>query len=162
MWIPTRYGILLDIRNMLAGHIEESRRISGNGQKSRPLTRGFLFLQKYNAISKRIKALWHKIPEAGTRTLIYGQPLSALSYSSCCLPPVGVQWHEYREGNRRLRTVADKHKVTTVMIRELYSELAVPVGAYEKLVETVGLDSTLAVFHRQLEKMKSEESEKGN
>ena len=73
-----------------------------------------------------------------------------------------VQWHEYREGNRRLRTVADKHKVTTVMIRELYPELAVPVGAYEKLVETVGLDSTLAVFHRQLEKMKSEESEKGN
>ena len=73
-----------------------------------------------------------------------------------------VQWHEYREGNRRLRTVADKHKVTTVMIRELYPELAVPVGAYEKLVETIGLDSTLAVFHRQLEKMKSEESEKGN
>lgn len=54
------------------------------------------------------------------------------------------------------------YKVTTVMIRELYPELAVPVGAYEKLVETVGLDSTLAVFHRQLEKMKSEESEKGN
>ena len=34
--IPTRYGILLDIRKMLAGHIEESRRISGNGQQNRP------------------------------------------------------------------------------------------------------------------------------
>lgn len=74
----------------------------------------------------------------------------------------GVQWHEYREENRRLRTVADKHKVTTVMLNELYPELAVPVGAYEKLVETVGVDSTLAVFHRQLEKVRSEESKTDN
>ena len=60
-----------------------------------------------------------------------------------------------------MRTVADKHKVTTVMLRELYPELAIPVGAYEKLVETVGADSTLAVFHKQLEKVRNEEYKSG-
>lgn len=61
-----------------------------------------------------------------------------------------VQWHEYREENRWLRTVADKHKITTVMLNELYPELAVTVGAYEKLVDVVGVDSTLAIFNRQI------------
>ena len=51
-----------------------------------------------------------------------------------------------------MRTVADKYQVTTFMLNELYPELAVTVGAYEKLVETVGKDSTLAVFNRQLKK----------
>lgn len=36
------------------------------------------------------------------------------------------------------------------MLNELYPELAVAVGAYEKLVETVGVDSTLTMFRRQL------------
>lgn len=61
-----------------------------------------------------------------------------------------VRWHEYRKENRQLRTVADKYQVTTVMLNELYPELAVTVGAYEKLVETVGVDSTLTVFRKQL------------
>ena len=61
-----------------------------------------------------------------------------------------VRWHEYREENRRLRTVADKYQVTTVMLNELYPELAVTVGAYEKLVENVGVDSTLTIFRKQL------------
>jgi hypothetical protein len=30
--------------------------------------------------------------------------------------------------------VADKHRVTSVMLNELYPELAVTVGAYEKLL----------------------------
>ena len=75
-----------------------------------------------------------------------------------CLPSVGCSGYEYREENRRLRTVADKHQVTTVMLNELYPELGVTVGANEKLVETIGIDSTLTVFHRQLEKVKNEEN----
>lgn len=160
--IPTRYGILLDIRNMLAGHIEESRRISGNGQHGRPQARGFLFFQKCNAIPKRIKALWRKIPGgwyknpyvwAGIVSTLVFFALFAISW---------VRWHEYREENKRLRTIADKQQVTTVMLNELYPELAVTVGAYGKLVETVGVDSTLAVFHRQLEKVRNEENKTDN
>ena len=67
-----------------------------------------------------------------------------------------VRWHEYREENRRLRTVADKYQVTFVMLNELYPELTLTIGAYEKLVETVGVDSTLTVFYRQLEKVKND------
>ena len=60
---------------------------------------------------------WHKNPYAWTGigcTLVFFS-LFAVSW---------VQWHEYREENRRLRTIADKHKVTTVMLNELYPELA--------------------------------------
>lgn len=160
--IPTRYGILLDIRNMLAGHIEESRRISDNEQYGRPQARGFSFLQKCNAISKRIKSLWHKLPGGWyMNSYIWAAIICTLVFFAL-FAVSWAQWHEYREENRRLRTVADKHKVTTVMLNELYPELAVPVGAYEKLLETVGVDSTLAVFHRQLEKVRSEESKTDN
>lgn len=155
--IPTRYGILLDIRNMLAGHIEESRRISGNSQKSRPQTRGFLFFQKCNAISKRIISLWRKIPDGWYKNPYIWAAIVCTLVFFALFAVSWAQWHEYREENRRLKTVADTHKVTTVMFKELYPELAVSVGAYEKLVESVGVDSTLAVFHRQLEKVRNEE-----
>lgn len=56
-----------------------------------------------------------------------------------------------------MRTVADKYQVTTFMPNELYPELGVTVGAYGKLVETVGKDSTLVVFYSQLEKVRNEE-----
>lgn len=59
-----------------------------------------------------------------------------------------------------MRTVADKYQVTTFMLNELYPELAVTVGAYERLVETVGKDSTLAVFNRQLKKVRNENESK--
>lgn len=160
--IPTRYGILLDIRNMLAGHIEESRRISGNGQHGRPQARGFLFFQKCNAIPKRIKALWRKIPGGWYKNpYVWASIVSTLVFFAL-FAISWVRWHEYREENKRLRTIADKHQVTTVMLNELYPELAVTVGAYEKLVETVGVDSTLAVFYRQLEKVRNEENKTDN
>ena len=59
-----------------------------------------------------------------------------------------------------MKTVADKYQVTTFMLKELYPELGVTVGAYEKLVETVGKDSTLTVFNRQLEKVRNENESK--
>lgn len=40
--------------------------------------------------------------------------------------------------------IADKHRVTSMMLNELYPELAVTVGA----------DSTLAVFNRQVKKIR--------
>lgn len=160
--IPTRYGILLDIRNMLAGHIEESRRTSGNGQHGRPQARGFLFFQKCNAIPKRIKALWRKIPGGWYKNPYIWAAIVCTIVFFVLFAVSWVQWHEYREENRRLRTIADKHKVTTFMLNELYPELAVPVGAYEKLVETVGVDSTLTVFYRQLEKVRNEENKMNN
>ncbi len=160
--IPTKYGILLDIRNMLVGHIEESRRTSDNGQHGRPQARGFLIFRKCNAIPKRIKSLWHKLPGGWYKNPYIWAAIICTLVFFVLFAVSWVQWHEYREENRRLRTVADKHKVTTVMLKGLYPELAVPVGAYEKLVETVGVDSTLAVFYRQLEKVRNEENKTDN
>lgn len=144
--IPTTKDLLSDIRKMLAEHIDEGKRISENDQQNQRRTDGFLRLLKFSSISKWIKSLWQKIPYgwyknpyawAGIVCTLVFFTLFVLSW---------LQWHEYREENRRLKTVADKHQVTTIMLNELYPELAVTVGAYEKLVETVGADSTLTVF----------------
>ena len=40
------------------------------------------------------------------------------------------------------------------MLNKLHPELAVTIGAYEKLTEIVGADSTLAVFQSRMEKSK--------
>ena len=58
-----------------------------------------------------------------------------------------------------MKTVADKHHVTMVMLNELYPELSVTVGAYEKLVDVVGVDSTLAIFNRQVKTVREEENQ---
>ncbi len=58
-----------------------------------------------------------------------------------------------------MRTVAYKHHVTTIMLNELHPELAVTVGAYEKLVDVVGADSTLVIFNRQVKIAREEDNQ---
>ena len=58
--------------------------------------------------------------------------------------------------------MADKHHVTTVMLNELYPELSVTVGAYEKLVDVVGMDSTLKVFGEQIKTVKKKSNNAAN
>lgn len=148
--IPTTKDLLSDIRKMLAEHIDEGKRISENGQQNQRRTNGFLRPLKFSSISKRIKSLWRKIPYGWYKNpyawtgIVFTLVFFALFVVSW------VQWHEYREENRRLKTIADKHQVTTIMLNELYPELAVTVGAYERLTETVGADSTLTIFWEQV------------
>lgn len=155
--IPTTKDLLSDIHKMLAEHIDAGRRVSENGQQNQRRTNGFLRPLKFSSISKRIKSLWQKIPYgwyknpyawAGIVSTLVFFTLFAVNW---------VQWHEYREENRQLRMIADKHRVTAIMLEELYPELSVTVGAYEELVETIGVDSTLVVFSKQVRKVKSEE-----
>lgn len=49
--------------------------------------------------------------------------------------------------------------MTMVMLNELYPELAVTVGAYEKLVDVVGVDSTLAIFNQQVKIVREEDNQ---
>ena len=119
-------------------------------------------MRKHGVLTKAISAirlLWSKVPDgwhknpyawAGIGCTLVFFTLFAISW---------VQWHEYREENRRLRTVADKHHVTTIMLNELHPELAVTVGAYEKLVDVVGADSTLVIFNRQVKTVREEENQ---
>lgn len=160
--IPTTKDLLSDIRKMLAEHIDEGKRISENGQQNQRRTNGFLRPLKFSSISKRIKSLWRKIPYGWYKnpyawtgivfTLVFFA-LFAVSW---------VQWHEYREENRRLKTIADKHQVTTIMLNELYPELAVTVGAYERLTETVGADSTLTIFWEQVKAIRKKSKNEAN
>lgn len=156
--IPTMTDLLLNIRKMLTEHIEESKRISENAQQNQRQTKGFSCFPKFNAISKRIKSLWHKIPDgwyknpyawAGIFMMLLFVALSAANW---------VQWHQYREENVRLKVIAEKHQVATNVIQELHPRLAVTISAYEELSEKVGVDSTLAVFRRQVEKVRNNET----
>ena len=137
---------------MLAEHIDEGKRIPENGQQNQRRTNGFLRPLKFSSISRRIKSLWQKIPYGWYKNPYVWAGIACSLMFFALFAVSWLQWHEYREENRRLRMVADKHKVTTIMLNELYPELAVTVGAYEKLVETVGVDSTLTVFKNQLKK----------
>lgn len=146
--IPTTKDLLSDIRKMLTEHIDEGRRILGNGQQNQRQTNGFLCSLK--AISKRIKSSWHKIPDGWYKNPFVWTGIGSAFVFLVLFAVSWIQWHEYREENRRLRAVADKYKVTTVMLNELYPELAITVGAYEKLAETIGADSALVIFRERL------------
>ena len=67
-----------------------------------------------------------------------------------------IRQNKALNANRRLKMVVDKHQVTTVMLNELHPGLAVTIRAYEKLTETVGVDSTLTIFREQVKTAKKE------
>ena len=158
--IPTIKEQLNKILERLTSHIENDKLASEKSrQKQSAISELWQIIRPDKAISA-IRQLWSKVPDgwhknpyawAGIVSTLVFFALFAISW---------VRWHEYREENRRLRTVADKYQVTTFMLNELYPELAVTVGAYERLVETVGKDSTLAVFNRQLKKVRNENESK--
>ena len=157
--IPTTKDLLYKILEMLTDHVKQDKQISQKAQQKQGFTRKLWQAIRPDRAISGIRRLWDKVPDGWYKNpyawagIIFTLVFFALFAASW------VRWHEYREENRRLRTVADKYQVTTIMLNELYPELAVTVGAYEKLVETVGVDSTLTVFNRQLEKVRNEENE---
>ena len=157
--IPTTKDLLYKILEMLTDHVEKDKQVSQKAQQKQGFTQKLCQAIHFYKVTSGIRRLWDKVPDgwyknpyvwAGIVCTLVFFALFAISW---------VRWHEYREENRRLKTVADKYQVTTFMLNELYPELGVTVGAYEKLVETVGVDSTLNVFNRQLEKVRNEENE---
>ena len=106
-----------------------------------------------------IRQLWGKVPDGWHKNPYAWAGIGCTLVFFALFIVSWVQWHDYREENRRLRTVADKHHVTTIMLNELHPELAVTVGAYEKLVDVVGVDSTLAIFNRQVKTVREEDNQ---
>lgn len=158
--IPTTKDLLYKILEVLTDHVEKDKQVSQKAQQKQGFTlKLWLAIHPNRAISG-IRRLWSKVPDgwyknpyawAGIVSILVFFALFAVSW---------MRWHEYREENKRLRTVADKYQVTTFMLNELYPELAVTVRAYDKLVETVGKDSTLTVFNRQVKKVRNENESK--
>ena len=116
---------------------------------------GFWQIIRPNKAIKIIKRIWNKIPNGWYKNpYIWTGVVSLLVYTAL-FAASWMKWHEFRDENRLLKTVAAKHEITSVMLKELYPELAVTVGAYEELVDAVGVDSTLTVFQRQMKKIRT-------
>ena len=154
--IPTTKDLLYKILEVLTDHVEKDKQVSQKAQQKQGFTRKLCQAIHFYKVTSGIRRLWNKIPDgwyknpyawAGIIFTLVFFALFAISW---------MQWHEYREENRRLRTVAEKHRVATVMVNEMYPELALTVGAYEKLVETVGSDSTLSIFSEQVKAVRKE------
>ena len=147
------------ILERLTSHIENDKLTSEKSrQKQSSISELWQIIRPDKAIST-IRLLWSKVPDGWHKNPYAWAGIGCMLVFFALFAVSWVQWHEYREENRRLRTVADKHHVTTIMLNELHPGLAVTVGAYEKLVDVVGADSTLVIFNRQVKTVREEEKQ---
>lgn len=116
---------------------------------------GFWQIIRPDKAIKIIKRIWNKIPNGWYKNPYIWTGVVSLHVYTALFVASWMKWHEYRNENRLLKTVAAKYEITSVMLKELYPELAVTVGAYEELVDAVGVDSTLTVFQRQMKKIRT-------
>ena len=157
--IPTTKDLLYKILEVLTDHVEKDKQISQKARQKQGFTRKLCQVIHFYKVTSGIKRLWNKIPDGWYKNPYAWAGIGCTLVFFALFAVSWMQWHEYREKNRQLRTIADKYQVTSVMLNELYPELAVTVGAYEKLVETIGADSTLTVFHKRLEQVSKEDNE---
>lgn len=154
--VPSIKEQLDKILELLTSHIESERLASEKSQPKQGFMTGLWQTVRPVKVINAIRLLWSKIPDGWHKNPYAWAGIGCMLVFFVLFAVSWVQWHEYREENRRLRTVADKHHVTTIMLNELYPELAVTIGAYEKLTETVGADSTLAIFKKQVKAVRKE------
>lgn len=157
--IPTIKDLLHKILEMQAELLKNSKQSSEKLQSNQGCMPKLWLAIRPGKVSHAIRRLWGKVPDGWYKnpSTWAGIGCSVLFFASFTVSC--VQWNKYREESIRLRAVANKYQVSSVMIETLCPELAISVGAYEKLVDLVGVDSTLAVFNRQVKKMREEEKE---
>lgn len=154
--VPTIKEQLNKILELLTNHIENDKQASEEARQKQGVIPGLWQAIRPDKVINTIRRLWSKVPDGWHKNPYAWAGIGCTLVFFALFTISWVQRHEYREENRRLRTVADKHQVTTVMLNELHPELAVTVGAYEKLTETVGADSTLTVFWKQVKTVRKE------
>ena len=154
--VPTTRELLYKILEKLTDHVEKDKLISEKAQQKQGYISRLMQAIRLNKALRRTRLLWRKVPDGWYKNPYAWTGIFITFLFTALFVVSWVQWHDYREENIRLRTVADKYQVATTILNELYPELAVTVGAYEKLVETAGVDSTLAVFRHQMEKVRNE------
>lgn len=157
--VPTIKEQLNKILELLTSHMENDSQASEKLQPKQGFISGLWLAIRQNKVLNAIRQIWSKVPDGWHKNPYAWAGIGCMLVFFALFAVSWVQWHEYREQNRRLRTVADKHKVTTVMLNVLYPELSVTVGAYEKLVDVVGVDSTLAIFNRQVKIVREKEKQ---
>lgn len=154
--VPTTKELLNKILEMLTAHVENDRQASEQARQKQGVIQGLWQAIRPNRAINAIRLLWSKVPDGWHKNPYVWTGIGCTLVFFALFAVSWVQWHGYREENRRLRTVADKHRVTTVMLNELHPETAVTVGAYEKLTEMVGADSTLTIFWKQVKAVRND------
>ena len=138
------------ILDLLTAHVEKDKQASEQVWQKQGVIPELWQAIRPDKVINTIRRLWSKVPDGWHKNPYAWVGIGCMLVFFALFAVSWVQWHEYREENRRLKTIADKHQVTTIMLNELYPELAVTVGAYERLTETVGADSTLTIFWEQV------------
>lgn len=154
--VPSIKEQLDKILELLTSLIENDRQASENSQPKQDFIPELWQTIRPDKAINAIRRLWSKVPDGWHKNPYVWTGIGCMLVFFALFAISWVQWHEYREENRRLRTIADKHQVAMVMLNELYPELSVTIGAYEKLTETVGADSTLTVFWEQVKAVRKE------
>lgn len=157
--IPTIKDLLRKILEMQAELLKNSKQSSEKLQPSQGFIPKLWVAIRLGKVLHAIRRFCAQIPNGWYKNPYIWAGIGCTLVFFTLFTVSWVRWHEYRDENRRLKTVADKHHVTSVMINELHPKLAITVGAYEKLVETVGVDSTLAIFNRQVKTMREAENQ---
>ena len=65
------------------------------------------------------------------------------------------QWHHYREENTRLHLTADKYRVDSIILRELYPQTAITLSAYEHIIESEGAEAAIEKFQGNINAFKN-------
>ncbi len=154
--VPTIKELLNKILEMLTAHVEKDKQASEKAQPKQGVIPGLWYTICPDKAINAIRQLWSKVPDGWHKNPYAWAGIGCTLVFFALFTVSWVQWHDYREENRRLKTVADKHHVTTVMLNELHPGLAVTIRAYENLTETVGADSTLTIFKEQVKVVKKE------
>lgn len=157
--IPTIKDLLRKILEMQTELLKNSKQSSEKLQPSQGCMPKLWLAIRPGKVLRAIRRLWGKVPDGWYKNPYAWTGIICTVVFFAMFIASWVQWHEYRDENGRLKTVADKHQVTSVMLNELHPKLAITVGAYEKLVETVGVDSTLAIFNRQVKTKREAENQ---
>ncbi len=61
-----------------------------------------------------------------------------------------TQWHRYRDENARLRLTADKYRVDSIILHEVYPQAAITLSAYEHITGSEGADAAIEVFREDI------------
>ena len=116
--VPTIKEQLNKILELLTNHIENDKQTSEEArQKQSVIPELWRAIRPAKAINA-IRILWSKVPDGWHKNPYVWTGIGCTLVFFALFAISWVQWHEYRDENRRLRTVADKHKVTTVMLNE--------------------------------------------
>lgn len=144
------------ILEMLTGLVENTERSSEQTPQRQKATSKLWLLTHLNKATNAIRRLWNRVPDGWHKNPYAWAGIGCMVVFFAMFITSWVQWHNYREENRQLKMIADKHQVTMVILNELHPKLAVTVGAYENLTKTVGADSTLTIFWKQVKAVRKE------